>query len=98
MLMRFYGAGLRRILQLADDEGALDAGLLDRLLADQLVASLLVIHDLHPVDLATRVQHALDGVRPYSGRMAATSRSRRSRTASFGCAWRGAAPAVRRRR
>ncbi len=67
VLMRFYGAGLRRILQLADDEGALDAGLLDRLLADQLVASLLVIHDLHPVDLATRVQHALDGVRPYLG-------------------------------
>jgi len=40
---------------------------LDRLLADPLVESLLVLHDLHPLDLDTRIQRALDRVRPYLG-------------------------------
>ena len=67
VLMRFYGAAIRRMLQLAEAHGSLDAGLLDAFLADQLVASMLVVHDLHPVDLETRVQTALDSVRPYLG-------------------------------
>jgi Fe-S cluster biogenesis protein NfuA/nitrite reductase/ring-hydroxylating ferredoxin subunit len=32
-----------------------------------LVESLLVLHDLHPLDVDTRIQRALDGVRPYLG-------------------------------
>jgi Fe-S cluster biogenesis protein NfuA len=63
-----YGAGLGRLIELADEVlGASAAGveLVDRLLADELVASLLVVHGLHPDDLATRIEQALDGVRPY---------------------------------
>ena len=67
LLMQFYGAGLRRILETADDAGLLDGRLLDDLVKDELVSSLLVIHDLHPLDLPTRVQEALDRVRPYLG-------------------------------
>ncbi len=67
LLMQFYGAGLRRMLQLADEAGALDGSLLDGIVADELVSSILILHDLHPVDLATRVQAALDRVRPYLG-------------------------------
>ena len=41
--------------------------LLRSLAGDDLVGSLLVLHDLHPDDVTTRVQAALDRVRPYLG-------------------------------
>ncbi len=67
LLMQFYGAGIRRILETADEADLLEGALLDSLIKDELVSSLLVIHDLHPLDLPTRVQDALDRVRPYLG-------------------------------
>lgn len=67
LLMQFYGAGIRRMMELADEAGLLEGELLDRFVDNELVSSLLVIHDLHPVDLDTRVQVALDKVRPYLG-------------------------------
>ena len=62
-----YGAGLERLLDIVYESGRLDAEVLDALAADELVASLLLVHDLHPYDVRTRVQRALDGVRPYLG-------------------------------
>ena len=38
-----------------------------RLADDEVVGNLLVLHDLHPDDVLTRVQAALDRVRPYLG-------------------------------
>jgi Fe-S cluster biogenesis protein NfuA/nitrite reductase/ring-hydroxylating ferredoxin subunit len=67
LLMQFYGAALERVLELADDSGVLEGALLDRLVDDELVASVLVLHDLHPMDVRERVQAALDRVRPYLG-------------------------------
>lgn len=65
-IVELYGAGLENItaLLLADANG--DA-IRRRLLADPLVASLLLLHGLHPDSLATRVQQALERVRPYLG-------------------------------
>lgn len=60
-----YGGGLQRILEILDDAGALTADVLNALAADDLVASLLLVHGLHPHDVATRVSGALDTVRPY---------------------------------
>lgn len=48
-------------------EGPAGATVRDRLLADPLVESLLLLHDLHPYDVDTRIQRALDRVRPYLG-------------------------------
>jgi Fe-S cluster biogenesis protein NfuA/nitrite reductase/ring-hydroxylating ferredoxin subunit len=59
-VVQMYGAGLERIVELIEDEGARD-----RLAADELVAGLLMIHDLYPVPLEERVTQALDSVRPY---------------------------------
>lgn len=53
-----YGEGVRRLL-------ALDPGLAERAAGDDVVAQLLLIHGLHPVPLAARVEGALDEVRPY---------------------------------
>jgi Fe-S cluster biogenesis protein NfuA/nitrite reductase/ring-hydroxylating ferredoxin subunit len=61
-----YGAGLQRIIELAEDPG-LKTGLAERLATDDLVASLLLVHGLHPHDLHSRVSGALDRVRPYLG-------------------------------
>jgi Fe-S cluster biogenesis protein NfuA/nitrite reductase/ring-hydroxylating ferredoxin subunit len=62
-----YGAGLVRLLTIVHDSGRLDDELLGLLAGDELVASLLLVHGLHPYDVRTRVEHALDEVRPYLG-------------------------------
>ena len=62
-----YGAGLERLLDITYDSGRLDEELLGLLAKDELVASLLLVHGLHPYDVRTRVEQALDNVRPYLG-------------------------------
>jgi hypothetical protein len=54
-LVRLYGAGLASIMRLIGDDSKLKA----RLIADPLVDSLLLIHDLHPLDVGTRIRRAL---------------------------------------
>jgi Fe-S cluster biogenesis protein NfuA/nitrite reductase/ring-hydroxylating ferredoxin subunit len=58
-VVQMYGAGLERIVELAD------AGTRDEMAKDDLVAGLLMIHDLYPVPIEERVAEALDTVRPY---------------------------------
>ena len=58
-VVQMYGAGLERIVELADD------GTRDEMSKDSLVAGLLMIHDLYPVPIEERVMQALDTVRPY---------------------------------
>jgi Fe-S cluster biogenesis protein NfuA len=53
-LVQLYGAGLERIAARLGPEQVVD------LCADPLVESLLLVHDLHPVDMATRIRRALD--------------------------------------
>jgi len=62
-----YGAGLERMMELLHERGLLDGALLATLAEDDLVASLLLVHGLHPYDVRTRVEQALEGVRPYLG-------------------------------
>ncbi|MYT27760.1 MULTISPECIES: hypothetical protein [unclassified Streptomyces] len=62
VLMDFYGAGLTRIMHLVERRTGAD-GPRPALLADALVSSLLVLHDLHPEDAATRIGRALASVR-----------------------------------
>ncbi len=66
LLLGLYGDGLSHIMAALREEAA-GGAVLDRLLADPLVESLLLLHDLHPLDVDTRIQRALDQVRPYLG-------------------------------
>jgi Fe-S cluster biogenesis protein NfuA/nitrite reductase/ring-hydroxylating ferredoxin subunit len=59
-----YGAGLERVLALV---ARFDDRLVAELTRDELVASLLLVHGLHPHDVETRIQTALEQVRPYLG-------------------------------
>jgi Fe-S cluster biogenesis protein NfuA/nitrite reductase/ring-hydroxylating ferredoxin subunit len=64
-IVQMYGAGLEQVLGVlfaAGDEGA---RLAVTMADDPLVATLFMIHDLHPVPLADRVDLALEHVRPY---------------------------------
>jgi Fe-S cluster biogenesis protein NfuA/nitrite reductase/ring-hydroxylating ferredoxin subunit len=67
LLLGLYGDGLSHIMAALRAEGEAGAAVLDRLLADPLVESLLLLHDLHPLDVDARIQRALDQVRPYLG-------------------------------
>lgn len=64
-VVQMYGAGLGRIVGALAAAGVSGERIAETLADDPLVASLLLIHDLHPVPLADRVQTALDSVRPY---------------------------------
>jgi Fe-S cluster biogenesis protein NfuA len=67
LLVGLYGDGLGHIVAALQDQGAPGAEMLDRLTQDPLVESLLLLHDLHPLDVDARIQRALDAVRPYLG-------------------------------
>jgi Fe-S cluster biogenesis protein NfuA len=54
-VVELYGEALARIVAGADP------------VEDELVSQLLLVHDLHPVDIETRCRRALEEVRPYLG-------------------------------
>ncbi len=64
-VLAFYGHGLERILELVAHDGSDGKKIYRDLIHDKVVRGLLLIHDLHPVDLETRLRGALDKVRPY---------------------------------
>ncbi len=62
-VMELHGTGLERIMQAlseSDEAGSLT----ERLLDDNLVSSLLLLHNLHPDDLPTRVTAVIEKMRP----------------------------------
>ncbi len=67
VLVEVYGAGLNRIVEIVGTDEATGEAQVRRLADDELVASLMILHGLHPQDTETRVQNALDKVRPYLG-------------------------------
>jgi Fe-S cluster biogenesis protein NfuA/nitrite reductase/ring-hydroxylating ferredoxin subunit len=64
-LVALYGDGLRRVMEALAAAGPAGEGVRAALMDDGVVASLLLVHDLYPVDLETRVREALATVRPY---------------------------------
>jgi Fe-S cluster biogenesis protein NfuA/nitrite reductase/ring-hydroxylating ferredoxin subunit len=63
VLVDFYGSGLARIVEVLGAESDPVRALAE----DPLVSSQLILHGLHPVDVDTRIERALDTVRPYLG-------------------------------
>jgi Fe-S cluster biogenesis protein NfuA len=67
LLVGLYGDGLGAIVAILAQEGAAGAAILARMADDPQVEGLLLLHDLHPLDVDARIQRALDRVRPYLG-------------------------------
>ena len=54
-------------MELLAEQGEAGAAVLAALADDPRVEGLLLLHDLHPLDVDARIQRALDRVRPYLG-------------------------------
>jgi Fe-S cluster biogenesis protein NfuA len=64
LLLELHGGGIERMMDLVDESPS-GGELFERFAADDLVASLLLLHGLHPEPVESRIERALDGVRPY---------------------------------
>lgn len=58
-VLDFHAAGLERIMEIAVDSGPAGDAIIERIAADELTGSMLLLHDLHPDDLETRIDRAL---------------------------------------
>jgi len=71
-----HGAGLQRMLALVKAGGAAYRPLLEKFAQDDLIRSLLLYHDLHPVDVQSRLEEVVDAFRPlvagYGGSLSLT--------------------------
>lgn len=65
LLVDLYGEALARVVDLIGQASA--DRLMDRVVDDPLLASLLVLHGLHPDPIETRIERALDRIRPGLG-------------------------------
>ena len=63
-LLEFHGTGLAKILEQIAMAGEPGRSIIASMARDDAVGSLLLLHGLHPLNLETRVQQALDKVRP----------------------------------
>jgi Fe-S cluster biogenesis protein NfuA/nitrite reductase/ring-hydroxylating ferredoxin subunit len=64
VLLDLYGEGLARVMEVVA-RGSESERIFEALAEDELVSHLLLLHELHPLDLETRVVRALEEVRPY---------------------------------
>src|SRR5436190_9730841 len=64
-VMEFHAAGIDRMMEIASEAGDTGWRIIDDFGRDERVANLLLLHGLHPLDMQTRVQDALESVRPY---------------------------------
>ncbi len=65
-ILSFYGHGLDRMLSIISNGNSVAAkDIYNDLIEDSFVSGLLLIHDLHPLDLKTRLHMALEKVKPY---------------------------------
>lgn len=65
-ILSFYGHGLERILRIiSNGSNSASKEIYNNLIDDSFLSGLLLIHDLHPLDLRTRLHLALEKVKPY---------------------------------
>jgi hypothetical protein len=63
-LMEMHGVALERIIEVLSDSGEAGKQLIQALASDELVGNLLILYNLHPEDLETRIGRGLDKIRP----------------------------------
>jgi Fe-S cluster biogenesis protein NfuA/nitrite reductase/ring-hydroxylating ferredoxin subunit len=65
-VLDLHGEALSRMLDALGPRGEATADrLLERMASDDVIRGVLLLHGLHPLDLRTRVEGALESVRPY---------------------------------
>jgi Fe-S cluster biogenesis protein NfuA len=66
-LLELHASGIERILEAIYESGPQGAAIIDELGREAIVSGLLLLHGLHPLDLETRVRHAIEEVKPRLG-------------------------------
>src|SRR6478672_3255442 len=66
-LLELHAGGFEKTLDMIYSSREAGQTLIDRLAEDPLISNLLVLHNLHPLDLETRVRNALESVKPRLG-------------------------------
>lgn len=64
-LLDLHRVGLERLVEIVADSGENGTAILNVCAGDDLVSGLLLLHDLHPLDMETRLHQALEKVQPY---------------------------------
>src|SRR5271154_2077992 len=64
LLLDLHAVGLERVLEIIAKNGDSGQRTIDDLGRDPLVSSLLVLYNLHPLDLESRVAQAVEKLRP----------------------------------
>lgn len=64
LLLDLHGGAVGRMLEIISKSGAAGGEIVNRFSQDPLIGQLLMLYDLHPVSLETRVQQTLDKVAP----------------------------------
>ncbi len=59
-VLDFHAAGLNRVMEIAAESGPAGETIIQRIASDDLTSSMLLLHDLHPDDLETRIRRAVD--------------------------------------
>jgi Fe-S cluster biogenesis protein NfuA len=75
LLMEVHGAGLERMMEIVFESSESGASLIDRLAKDEAAGGLLLLYSLHPDALETRVQSALERIRPRLSKLACSVES-----------------------
>lgn len=63
-LMDFHNAGIERMMDKTANTGAAGFAIFDDFAQDNLISSLLLLYDLHPLGIETRIDNAIEKVRP----------------------------------
>ena len=58
-VLDFHAAGLNRVMEIIADSGTVAPAIIERIASEDLTRSMLLLHDLHPDDLETRVKNAV---------------------------------------
>lgn len=58
-VLDFHAAGLNRVMEIIADSGMAAPAIVERIASEDLTGSMLLLHDLHPDDLETRVNNAV---------------------------------------
>jgi len=64
LVMEFHGTAIERVMEIIAAH-SLSEGIFESLAKDELANGLLLLYGLHPLPLETRIEQALDKVRPY---------------------------------
>lgn len=72
LLMDLHGKALERTMEIIFDSGERGPAMIDALGKDHVVSSLLLLYSLHPDGLETRVQSAVERIRPRLRKLACT--------------------------